>query len=87
MFEVTYHPSFLKNAGHLPKAQQLKLALLIEKLRRHPYDPLLHTKHLSEPLLGLLSFRITREWRVMFRFLDENTILLVKVAHRKDMYR
>ena len=87
MIEVSYHPHFLKNARKIPKAQQIKLATLIEYLRKNPYHPLLHTKHLSSPLIGLLSFRITRDWRVIFKFIDENTIQLVDIAHRRDIYR
>lgn len=87
MLEVVFHPNFIKSARKLPKAQQIKLAALIELLQKNPYNPLLHTKHLSSPLIGLLSFRITREWRVVFRFIDEGTILLVDTAHRRNIYR
>lgn len=38
-------------------------------------------------LAGLLAFRITRDWRVMFQFLDEATVQLLRVAHRSDIYR
>lgn len=87
MLEIVYHSHFLKSARNLPKAQQVKLAVLIEHLQKNPYDPRLHTKHLSSPLIGLLSFRITRDWRVVFQFIDENTIQLIETAHRKDVYR
>ena len=86
MLEIVYHSQFLKSVGKLPKLQQQKLAKLIERLRKNPYDPLLHTKHLSAPLIGLLSFRITRDWRVAFRFVDERTIQLVEAAHRSEIY-
>lgn len=87
MIEIVYHSQFLKRAQKLPKAQKIKLATLVEYLKQNPYDPRLHTKHLSTPLLGLLSFRITRDWRVIFSFVDEATIQLVDVAHRSEVYR
>jgi len=87
MLEIVYHSHFIKSARKLPKAQQIKLATLILHLRKNPYDPRLHTKHLSSPLLGLLSFRITRDWRVIFKFIDENTIQLTDTGHRRDVYR
>jgi addiction module RelE/StbE family toxin len=87
MIDIVFHREFIKDARRLPKAQQRKLAYLIECLRENPYNPLLHTKHLAAPLIGLLSFRITRDWRVMFRFLDERTIQLTQVEHRRDIYR
>lgn len=85
--ELVYHAHFLKSARALPKEQQRKLVVLLERLRENPYDPMLHTKHLSTPLIGLLSFRITRDYRVIFRFTDEQTILLIEAAHRNDIYR
>jgi addiction module RelE/StbE family toxin len=78
---------FLKSAQKLPKHQQQKLADLIEHLRTNPKDPLLHAKKLSGKMSAWHSFRITRDWRVVFEFLSEETILLLKVAHRKDIYR
>ena len=87
MLEVIFHPQFQRNALKLPEPQQRKLAALTERLRKNPYDPLLHTKRLSTPLVGLFSFRITRDWRVLFRFIDERTIQLTQVAHRSDIYR
>lgn len=48
---------------------------------------MLHTKYLTGRLPGLLSFRITRDWRVIFKFNDAHTIQLIRVRHRKDIYR
>jgi addiction module RelE/StbE family toxin len=87
MIQIFYHPSFRKSADKLPKIQQEKLAELIELLSSNPFNPLLHTKRLTEKLSGFFSFRITRDWRVFFRFLDQETIQLLRVKHRKDVYR
>ena len=87
MLEIVFHSQFERGARGLPELQQRKLAALIERLRKDPYDSLLHTKRLSPPLIGLFSFRITRDWRVLFRFVDERTIQLTQVAHRGDVYR
>jgi len=84
---ITYGKSFLKSAKKLPFQQQKKLADLISLLQKNPFNSLLHTKSLSGPLSGLYSFKITRDWRVIFQFLDENTIKLLLVGHRKDIYQ
>lgn len=85
--EVVFHPNFLKSAQRLPRAPQEKLGQLIERLCENPFDPFLHTKRLTGPLAGFLSFRITREWRVVFQFLEARKIQLLRVAHRRDIYR
>ena len=87
MITLVYHPAFAKSAQRLPTGQQRKLADLLVTLRENPFHPYLHTKRLSGSLAGYLSFRITMDWRVIFRFLDTSTIQLLRVAHRKDIYR
>ena len=87
MIELVYGGEFLRSVKTLPVSQQRKLARLLELLREQPFHPSLHSKRLSGPLLGLFSFRITRDWRVMFQFTSAMTIQLLRVAHRSDIYR
>ncbi len=81
-----YSDLFLKNAKLLPVAEQKKLAKLLELLAQEVFHPLLHTKKLKAELLGSYSFRITRDWRVIFRRSDP-IVILIDVLHRKDAYR
>ncbi|MEK7627534.1 MAG: hypothetical protein AAB397_03040 [Patescibacteria group bacterium] len=87
MFQIIYGVNFLKSVEKLPKKTQIKLANLLCILRSKPFDNRLHTKNLSGQLLGLLSFRITRDWRVIFQFSGVETINLLRVANRKDIYK
>jgi addiction module RelE/StbE family toxin len=87
MIQLSYHHDFLKSAKQLPKKQGEKLISLIELLRDNPFHPLLHTTRLSGNLNGYLAFRITRDWRVIFQFLDPETIQLLRVVHRSTAYR
>lgn len=87
MVVITYGSHFLKLVKKLELKNQNKLATLLEMLATNPYDTRLHTKHLAAPLVGILSFRITRDWRVTFHFVDAVTVRLLEVKHRKDIYR
>jgi len=87
MTTVVYGKSFLKSARKLPFHQQKKFANLILTLQKNPFHPSLHTKTLSGSLSGLYSFRITRDWRVIFQFVNTDTIKLLLVGHRKDIYQ
>lgn len=87
MVRVIYGSYFLKSARRLDKKLKEKLANNIEILQRNPFSQTLHTKNLAGKLSGFFSFRITRDWRVIFQFSDPDTIRLVEVAHRKDIYR
>ncbi|HEX9721906.1 MAG TPA: type II toxin-antitoxin system RelE/ParE family toxin [Candidatus Paceibacterota bacterium] len=87
MVQVRYSDAFLKSTRKLPKEQQEKLASLIELLQENPFHSQLHAKHLAGKLSGLYSFRITRDWRVIFQFTSPQEIELLDVANRKDIYR
>ena len=48
-------------------------------------DSKLHIKRIKE-LKGVYSFRITRRYRVLFYFRDDEAIFF-SIGHRKDVYR
>lgn len=83
---VILEQSFLKSAKKLPENIKKKLPKLVELLKQNAYHPSLHTKKLHGDLSGFLSFRITRDWRVIFYFKDQETIHVLEVNHRKDIY-
>jgi len=87
MIVVNFKRDFRKSTKSLNAKQLEKLSYLIILLSKNPFHPELHTKNLSGYLLGLFSFRINREWRVLFKFLLPNEILIIKVGHRKDIYK
>lgn len=83
---LVYHRHFKKTAKQLPKAQREKLGTLLLTLQKDPFHSTLHTKRLGGEMAGLLSFRITRDWRVLFQFMDQQTVQLLRVKNRKDVY-
>jgi addiction module RelE/StbE family toxin len=86
MINIVYSKQFRKSAKPLSNKLRNKLAELIIVLQENPYDSKLHTKRLSGKLTGFLSFRITRDWRVIFQFNDQSTIQLLRIKHRGDAY-
>jgi len=48
-------------------------------------NPRLHTKRIKE-LPGVYSFRITRRYRVLLYFRDDEVVFF-KIGHRKDIYK
>ena len=48
-------------------------------------DSRLHTKKLSGHPFPF-SFRITRRYRVLFMFVEDNTALFATIGHRRDVY-
>lgn len=87
MIRIVYAPRFLKSAKRKPNNIQRTLANHLSLLQKNPFHPRLHTKRLSGSLAGFLSFRVSRDWRVVFQFLDAQTVKLLRAADRKDIYR
>ncbi len=85
--EIVYSKDFIKSAKLIPKSIKNKLAVLLEIAKENPFNSNLHTKPLTGELRGFYSFRITRDWRVIFNFLNSQKIFLINIAHRKDIYR
>jgi len=77
---------YKRTAATLPvKARNILVEqeiLLIENV----FHPKLHTKKLKIPGISVFSFRITRNYRGIFRIDGENVILSA-IGHRKDIYR
>ncbi len=84
---LIYEKNFLKSARLLPTSIQHQLAQQLERIQKDPRDPQLHSKMLSGKLMGFSSFRITRDYRTIFQYINQNTIQLLIVKHRKDIYR
>ena len=69
MVKIVYTNRFLKSAKKLPLNIQDKLGSNLEILQENPFNSSLHTKPLTGKLVGLYSFRNTRDWRVLFSLL------------------
>jgi len=87
MLKLVYTKRFLKSAKKLPFYIQNNLSGKLETLQENPFHSFLHTKSLTGILSGFYSFRITRNWRVIFCFIEPKIIKLVEIAHRKDIYK
>lgn len=89
MYKVTiqYHKRFIKEFQKLPREIQEKAVLLEDIFCANPFHPELKTKKLQGKLQLFYSFRITRDYRIIFEFLDPGTILFLATKHRKDIYR
>jgi mRNA-degrading endonuclease RelE of RelBE toxin-antitoxin system len=86
MYRIIATSSFKKSFEILPKKIQMTTTKLIELLAIDYRDPRLHTKKLHGNRIEY-SFRIHREYRGIFCFENGNIILLLMIAHRKDIYK
>jgi mRNA interferase RelE/StbE len=55
------------------------------KLKEYAEDPLRYARKLIDPRIGTYRFRIG-EYRAIFD-IDEENILILRIGHRKSIYR
>lgn len=86
-YRVVYSADFEKAAMRLGKIVLRRLEKALDLLVIDPFDSRLHTKALAGPLRGFYSFRLGRDFRVIFIFADMRTIQLLKIAKRAEIYK
>lgn len=77
---------FIKHFRELPLPIQRKFERQEAAFRNNPFHPSLHTEKLEPRGRQVWSFRIDRRYRVLFRFVDRNTVLLLSVGHHGWIY-
>ena len=83
---IHYTSSFIRGFRELPREIQ-KLAVRQEEIfRRNPDDPRLHRKTLKGRLKGLMSFRVTRNYRVLYAWKEKENALFYEIGDRKFIY-
>lgn len=87
MSEIQFAPRFLKQAKGMPGHVKDLLKMQVRRLHEDSNDPRLHIKQLQGKLGGLYSFRVTRNYRVIFKIAKEQIYILLAVDDRKDIYR
>ena len=87
MIQINYEKEFAKDFHKLPHEIKIKAIELEYIFRQNPFHPLLHTKKLQGPLSSFFSLRVTREYRLIFRFVSKDEIDFLAIKHRKDIYK
>lgn len=83
--KVIYSREFAKDFRKLPIEIQKLFRKQEALLKKNWKDSRLKVKKLIEHRLAF-SFRVTRDYRVLFAFVESETILLANIGHRKDIY-
>lgn len=86
MFKIVLGSKFIVHFKKLPISIKKKTDSLVGFLAIDYRDSRLHTKKLHGSN-NFYSFRVNRDYRVIFQFLDNQTIHLLNISHRKDIYK
>ena len=83
---IIYADEFRKGFRRLPSAIQRLYQKQEMIFKKDWKDARLHSKKLIDHPFPF-SFRITRNYRVLFSFVDQDTTLFGTIGHRRDAYR
>lgn len=81
--EIIKTDDFNQAFGKLPKEIQRLYFTQETRFKENWHDARLHIKKVRA-LLFVLSFRITRRYRVLFYFQNTETAIFFEIDHRKD---
>lgn len=87
MIEVRYTAEFSRRYQELPLFAQKKTELKERIFRANPFHPSLNTEKLQPKEKEYWSIRIDRDYRILFRFIDNNKIVFVTCGHHNWIYR
>ncbi len=86
MFKIVFSKDFLKHFNKLSFKNRVVTDELIGFLAIDYRDSRLHVKKLHGAN-NFYSFRVGRDYRTTFQFIDGGTIYILDIQHRKDIYR
>jgi len=78
---------FDKRYAKLPISLQKKAEKQEKIFRTNPFHPSLHTEKLEPRHKELWSIRIDKSYRILFRFVNGNTVLFLTVGPHDWIYK
>lgn len=87
MIEIFYTGEFERRYRQLPRSVQKKAERREKLFRANPFHPSLKTEKLEPKHKEYWSFRIDREYRILFRFRDDRSVFFLICGHHAWIYR
>ena len=89
MIELVWDQKFKRSVKKkLSKSPQLKIkfAAKLKIFEQNPFDPSLKTHKLSGILKDYWAFSIDYDIRIIFKFIDPQTVLLIDIGSHDEVY-
>lgn len=84
-YSSSFKRAFKKNISKNNELEQ-KFWDRIKKFEENPFTPILKTHKLSGELEGSWSFSVEYDCRIIFRFLEDNKVLLIDIGSHDEVY-
>lgn len=87
MLDIVYTEEFAQNYQALPLSIQKKIEKQEKLFRANPFHPSLRTEKLAPKQHELWSLHVDLRYRIIFRFLETTTVVLLTVNTHDRVYR
>lgn len=87
MIKVIYTDEFVKTYSKLSLVIQKKAEKQEKIFTNNPFHSSLNTEKLQPKDKNVWSFRIDKSYRIIFRFIDGNTVLFLTVGPHDWIYK
>lgn len=84
--KILFHKNFEKKFIKLSKSFKLKTKERILIFQNSQYDPVLNNHALHGKFVGYRSMNITGDVRIIYKMLDNNTVLLTEIGNHSKLY-
>jgi addiction module RelE/StbE family toxin len=84
---ISLHKNFEKKYLKLRPAEQKRFKERRDLFLRDPFDPILNNHALSGKYLGYRSINIGGDLRVIYKLLDNNSVLFSVIDKHSNLYR
>ncbi|WP_019866011.1 type II toxin-antitoxin system RelE/ParE family toxin [Methylovulum miyakonense] len=89
MIELIWDEAFVRSVKKWQKKHPELISRFKDRLRlftEQPFHPSLKTHSLSGHLKGCSSFSINYEYRLIFKFVTDDKVLLIDIGTHDDVY-
>ena len=82
IYKIILTEKAVHDLNNIDKKDQERIAI---KLKYYSNEPLKHARKLISPKIGSYRFRIG-DYRIIFD-IDDDKIIVLRIGHRKDIYK
>lgn len=86
MLKIHYHKKFRRDYKKMPAKIRGLFKERLAIFREQPFHPLLKNHTLRRELKDYWAFSVTGDIRVIYEYLDKNTIALVRIGSHNQVY-
>ena len=85
--QVLIHRNFGKQFAKVSAQIKIKFSLRRDLFLQDPSYPLLNNHPLTGDRKGEWSFNVTADWRVIYEFVDFDTVVFLEIGTHSNLYK